>query len=66
MRGASIFNLLPENLRGMNSEHVDLFKNQLDVFLGSIPEQPTVTGLVRGAETNSLIHKLPLFYSLTR
>ena len=66
VRGARIFNLLPENLRGMNSEHVDLFKNHLDVFLGSIPDQPTVTGLGRGAESNSLIHQLPLFYSLTR
>ena len=66
VKGARIFNLLPENLRGMNSEHVDLFKNHLDVFLGSIPDQPTVTGLGRGAETNSLIHQLPLFYSLTR
>ena len=66
VRGARIFNLLSENLRGMNSEHVDFFKNHLDVFLGSIPDQPTVTGLGRGAETNSLIHQLPLFYSLTR
>ena len=29
-----------------------MFKNHLDVFHGSIPDQPTVTGLGRGAETN--------------
>ena len=66
VKGAQIFNLLPENIRGMNSEHVDLFKNHLDVFLGSIPDQPTVTGLGRGADSNSLLHQLPLFYSMTR
>ena len=65
VRGAQIFNLLPENLRGLRSSHVDYFKNHLDVFLASIPDQPTVTGLGRGAETNSLIHQLPLYYSMT-
>ena len=65
VRGAQIFNLLPENLRGLKSSHVDYFKNHLDVFLASIPDQPTVTGLGRGAETNSLIHQLPLYYSMT-
>ena len=45
VKGAQIFNLLPESLRGLNSQHVDLFKNQLDIFLSSIPDQPTVTGL---------------------
>ena len=32
VRGAQIFNLLPDNLRSMNSDHVDFFKNHLDVF----------------------------------
>ena len=65
VKGARIFNLLPESLRGLNSGHVDYFKNHLDVFLENIPDQPTVPGLGRGAESNSLIHQLPLFYSLT-
>jgi hypothetical protein len=65
VRGAQMFNLLPLSLRSMNSQHVDLFKNHLDVFLSSIPDQPTMTGLGRGAETNSLLHQLPLYYSLT-
>ena len=65
VRGAQMFNLLPVTLRSMNSQHVDLFKNHLDVFLSSIPDQPTMTGLGRGAETNSLIHQLLLYYSLT-
>jgi ribonuclease P/MRP protein subunit RPP40 len=65
VRGAQLFNLLPEKLRRMNTEHVDTFKNHLDVFLSSIPDQPTVTGLGRAALTNSLLHQLPLFYNLT-
>jgi hypothetical protein len=65
VRGSQLFNLLPETLRSMNTEHVDTFKNHLDVFLSSIPDQPTVTGLGRAALTNSLLHQLPLFYNLT-
>ena len=65
VRGARLFNLLPENIRSLNTDHVDLFKNHLDVFLSSIPDQPTVTGLGRSAESNSLLHQLPLFYAQT-
>ena len=63
VRGAQIFNLLPENLRSENSGDIDLFKNHLDILLESIPDQPTVTGLGRSAETNSLLHQLPMFYN---
>ena len=66
VRGAQIFNLLPESIRQINTGHVDYFKNHLDVFLASIPDQPTMTGLGRAADTNSLIHQLPLFYNQTR
>ena len=65
VRGARIFNLLPEQIRSMNTDHIDMFKNHLDVFLSSIPDQPTITGLGRAAESNSLLHQLPLFYSMT-
>ena len=57
--GARLFNLLPAQLRM-------LFENHLDVFLSSIPDQPTMTGLGREAETNSLLHQLPIFYTITR
>ena len=66
VRGAQIFNLLPENVRTINTEHVDFFKNHLDVFLAGIPDQPTMTGLGRAADTNSLLHQLPQFYAQTR
>ena len=38
VRGAILFNLLPDSLRTMNTEHVDMFKNHLDIFLSSILE----------------------------
>ena len=42
-----------------------MVQNHLDVFLSSIPDQPTMTGLGRSSETNSLLHQLPLFYLQT-
>ena len=61
VKGAQLFNLLPESLR--NSEHGDIlmFKNHLDIFLDNIPDEPTIPGLVRAAETNSLLHQIPLY-----
>ena len=66
VRGAHLFNLLPDSIRTMNTEHVEMFKTHLDIFLESIPDQPTGTGLGRAAESNSLIHQLPMFYNQTR
>ena len=63
VRGARMFNLLPDNIRTMNTEHVDMFKNHLDTFLATIPDEPTMTGLGRAADNNSLLHQLPLFYT---
>ena len=65
VRGAMVFNLLPEKLRSMNTDHVEVFKNHLDVFLTSIPDQPPTTGLGRPAESNNLQHQLPILYSQT-
>ena len=36
------------------------FKNHLDIFLARIPNQPTMSGLARGAVTNSLWDQIPL------
>ena len=63
VKGALLFNLLPDNLRTMNTDHVDMFKNHLDIFLTNIPDQPTMSELGRAAETNSLLHQLPMFYN---
>ena len=60
VKGAQLFNFLPIQLR--NSEHGDIlmFKNHLDIFLADIPDEPTVAGLVRRAQTNSLLHQIPM------
>ena len=61
VKGARIFNLLPTSVRNMDSENVDMFKKCLDSFLSQVPDQPTVAGYGRAAESNSLLHQLPLF-----
>ena len=39
VHGAKLFNLLPHNLRNKNSGDFALFKNHLDIFLSSVPDQ---------------------------
>ena len=58
VHGAHIFNLLPINLRNENSRDFPLFKNNLDIFLVTVPDQPTITGLARAAATNSLLDQI--------
>ena len=60
VHGARLFNLLPQNLRNENSGDFLLFKNHLDIFLSTIPDQPTTRGLVRAAASNSLLDQVPL------
>ena len=60
VHGAKLFNSLPYNLRNENSGDFALFKNNLDHFLRTIPDQPTVVGLGRSAPSNSLIDQIPL------
>ena len=64
VHGARLFNLLPQNLRNENSGDFELFKNNLDIFLASIPDQPTTPGLVRAAQSNSLLDQVPLVADL--
>ena len=63
VKGVDVFNSLPIFLR--NSDHGDtaMFKNHLDIYLGNIhdPDQPTVAGLSRGAQSNSLLHQIPMY-----
>ena len=60
VHGVRLFNLLPKALRNENSSDFPLFKNHLDIFLARIPDQPTMSGLARGAVTNSLWDQVPL------
>ena len=60
-KGARIFNLLPAHIRNVNADNVDSFKKSLDSFITNIPDQPTLAGMGRAAESNSLLHQIPLF-----
>ena len=60
VKGAKIFNLLPASIRSMNTDHIETFKSNLDSFLNQVPDQPTVAGLPRAANTNSLLDQIPM------
>ena len=60
VKGANIFNLLPAALRDMNTEHVEAFKANLDAYLSTVPDQPTVGGRARAADSNSLLDQIPM------
>ena len=60
VKGAKIFNLLPVSIRNMNTDHIETFKSNLDSFLNQVPDQPTVAGLPRAAQSNSLLHQIPM------
>jgi hypothetical protein len=55
VHGAKLFNLLPRDIRDINTGTVDQFKGRLDAWLQSIPDQPTTAGRQRAAASNSLI-----------
>jgi len=59
VQGAKLFNILPMDLRiDFDSLTLNTFKNRLDVFLSTIPDQPTIPGHSRVAETNSIIDQI--------
>ena len=60
VKGAKLFNLLPISIRNIDSDNVETFKAELDKFLSLVPDQPTIAGQARAAETNSLLHQIPL------
>ena len=53
-----MFNLLPAEIRNIESDKVDHFKNKLDIFLKKIRDEPTLAGVGRAAETNCLLHQI--------
>ena len=60
VHGALLFNVMPKSLRNENSGDFMLFKNNLDIFLATVPDQPTTSGLGRAAVSNSLLEQVPL------
>ena len=60
VKGAKMFNLLPAYLRNVTSEKVNHFKSKLDKFLKEVPDQPTSSEEGRVADSNFLLHQIPL------
>ena len=60
VKGCQLFNMLPAILRNADHGDVLMFKNNLDHYLSCVPDQPTTPGLTRPAQSNSLIHQIPL------
>ena len=57
----TLYNCLPANLRrpddGTHPPNYKKFKEDLDKWLATIPDQPTVPGRFRPAQTNSILHQ---------
>ena len=66
VKGARIFNLLPAGLRNLDTDNVDIFKDNLDAFLSTVPDQPTIGDRSRAAATNSLLDQIPMMTAVNR
>ena len=63
VKGSRLFNLIPRALRDTQSGTVDQFKYKLDEWLAVVPDQPTISGRQRAANTNSLLDQVGLLPS---
>ena len=56
MQGPKLFNCVPKSLRNLTQCTKDKFKNKLDKYLRTVPDEPLVSGYtnLRRADTNSL------------
>ena len=61
VKGPKLFNSLPSHLRNMTGVSHLQFKNELDKFLGTIADEPLVSGYTarRRTDSNSLLHMIP-------
>ena len=53
--GPRIFNALAQDVRGITGCPVDKFKAGLDKFLGTVPDEPPVTGYTATSRTTNSI-----------
>ena len=61
VNGARLFNTLPANIRNMTNVELPKFKEKLDEFLATIPDEPQCPGYTaaRRADSNSLLNMVP-------
>ena len=62
VRGPMLFNTLPSELRNVTNCLSESFRQALDIFLKTIPDEPQTPGYtyMKRAESNSLIHMTQL------
>ena len=58
VHGAKLFNVLPRYLRDISSGTVDNFKKELQDWLETITDQPTISAKQRPANSNSLLDQI--------
>lgn len=58
MRMKKIFNSLPKDIRNTTKVTVEKFKNQLNIFLCKIPDQPNIPGYRKPAQSNSVADQM--------
>ena len=59
VKGARLFNLVPKEIRDLKTS-VNVFTKSLDEWLASVPDEPTIQGRNRAANTNSLIDQIAM------
>ena len=61
IKGPQLFNVIPKVIRNLSDVTIDQFKRQLDKFLRSVPDEPSVPGYVarRAVPSNSLRDLVP-------
>ena len=65
VKGAKLFNSIPQQLRDMNGK-AEQFKSGLDKWLSTIPDEPSIPDRQRVALTNSLLDQTVLYNNLNR
>ena len=65
VKGAQLFNSIPRAIRDINTGSSAQFKVQLDQWLSTVPDQPTIPGRPRPASSNSLLDQVPLVKNST-
>ena len=65
VKGAQLFNSIPRSLRDISTGTPAHFKLQLDQWLATIPDQPTIPDRPRASSSNSLLDQVPLVQTCT-
>ena len=57
IKGAKLFNAMPKNIRNLKNIPVDKFKNALDTYLKTVPDEPQIRGYTgcRRVDSNSIL-----------